>query len=132
MSKVRMICLSFLLFSGAGTFSNAADHTKELLSTVKQNIIEKKAVLVDVREEREWNTGHVEGATFLPLSSLRDGVTDDELNGLPKDKVIYLHCHSGQRCLTAGKILSEHGFDVRPLKPGYEDLVSAGFPKAEE
>ncbi len=128
----RIACLIVLMAECIGSVANAAEHTKEPLSKVKQNIIDKKAVLVDVREEKEWDSGHIDGATFLPLSSLRDGVTDDELKVLPKDKVLYLHCRSGQRCLVAGKILGKHGFDVRPLKPGYEQLISAGFPKAEE
>jgi rhodanese-related sulfurtransferase len=48
---------------------------------------------------------------------------------LPKEKVIYCHCRSGGRCLTAAEILKKLGYDVRPLKPGYRDLVEAGFPR---
>ncbi|MEZ6053297.1 MAG: rhodanese-like domain-containing protein [Planctomycetaceae bacterium] len=132
MTHIRVVCLFLLMVVGMGALAEAAEHTKEPLTKVKQNIIDEKAVLVDVREEKEWDSGHIDGATFLPLSSLRDGVTDDELKALPKDKILYLHCRSGQRCLVAGEILSKYGFNIRVLKPGYEDLISAGFPKAEE
>ena len=50
---------------------------------------------------------------------------------LPKDKPIYCHCAAGVRVLPAADILQKHGYDARPLKPGYKDLLRAGFPKAE-
>jgi rhodanese-related sulfurtransferase len=49
---------------------------------------------------------------------------------VPKDKIIYTHCKAGGRALTCGDILKAQGYDVRPLKPGYEDLIKAGFQKA--
>jgi rhodanese-related sulfurtransferase len=50
---------------------------------------------------------------------------------LPKDKVIYTYCEVGMRSLKAGRVLSEKGFQVRPLKPGYQDLLKAGFKNAK-
>ena len=34
--------------------------------------------------------------------------------------------------LTAADLLKKQGYDVRPLKDGYKDLLKAGFPKAEK
>lgn len=110
----------------------AIGHTEDPLSKVQENILDEKAVLVDVREKREWERGHVKGAILLPFSSLRDGITEEEVEPLPKEKIIYLHCAVGARAKFAGKLLKEKGFQVRPLKPGYTDLISNGFPKAEE
>jgi hypothetical protein len=31
------------------------------------------------------------------------------------------------RSLKAGKIIAEYGYDIRPLKPGYKELLEAGF-----
>jgi 3-mercaptopyruvate sulfurtransferase SseA len=45
--------------------------TKDALEVVKANVEKEKAVLVDVRSEQEWNNGHIEGAIFLPVTSLR-------------------------------------------------------------
>ena len=50
---------------------------------------------------------------------------------LPKDQIIYLHCASGKRCVTAAAVLQKLGYDARPLKEGFKDLVKAGFPKAD-
>jgi len=111
----------------------AAEHTKESLESVKQKVTEKQAVLVDVREQSEWDAGHLRDAQLLTLSRLRKGVPEEELAKLlPKDKPIYLHCKAGARCLLAGEILEKAGYEVRPLRPGYEDLLKAGFPKASK
>ena len=51
---------------------------------------------------------------------------------LPKDKVIYCHCRAGGRALLAADILKKLGYDVRPMKEGYEDLLKAGFIKSDK
>jgi rhodanese-related sulfurtransferase len=114
------------------TAALAADHTKDSLATVRRGIAEQKAVLVDVREKEEWNSGHLRDARFLPLSALEQGVRKEDLaRVLPKDKVIYLHCALGGRCVQAAAILKQQGYDARPLKPGFDDLRDAGFPSAQ-
>jgi phage shock protein E len=111
----------------------AAEHTKDSLDTVKKRVEEKKAVLVDVREQSEWDRGHIKGAVLLPLSRLRSGTDPKQVaTTLPKGKVVYCHCASGRRCLVAADALKKLGYDARPLKEGYGDLVKAGFPKAEK
>ncbi len=109
----------------------AAEHTKDSLKVIRENVDAKTAVLIDVREKSEWDKGHVEGAVFLPLSELQAGVEPKSLaEKLPKGKIIYTHCVVGKRSLTAGNILEKQGYDVRPLKAGYEELLQAGFKKA--
>jgi|SRR5579871_946812 len=109
----------------------AAEHTKDSLDTVKKAVADDKAVLLDVREKAEWDNGHLRDAKFVALSALRRGVTAEELaRVVPKDKIIYCHCASGRRCLQAADILKKSGYDVRPLKPGYKDLLKSGFAPA--
>ncbi len=113
--------------------ASAQEHTKDSLEQVKKAMADKKAVLFDVREKGEWDKGHLKDAKLLPLSSLKEESLPKELQALlPKDKVVYLHCASGGRCLTAADILRKKGYDVRPLKDGYKDLLRQGFPKAVE
>jgi phage shock protein E len=52
---------------------------------------------------------------------------DQMLEKLPKDKIIYTYCTVGYRSSRDGKIIAKQKFDVRPLKPGFEELVKAGF-----
>lgn len=113
--------------------ADAADHTKDSLKTVKKNVEEEKAVLVDVRDKSEWDEGHIADAVLLPLRKLIDGVDAEKLaKRLPKKKIIYTHCVVGARALTAGHYLEKYGYKVRPLEPGYKELLQAGFPKAED
>jgi phage shock protein E len=120
-----------LLFAVATTAKTlAAEHTKDSLSEVKKAVESEKAVLIDVREIDEWNDGHLKLAKHLALSDLQKGVPADKLKTLlPKDKVVYLHCGSGRRCLKAADLLKAAGFETRALKPGYKELVGAGLEK---
>lgn len=133
MNRSRLRWTVLLLLTGVPAL--AAEHTKDALPTVKQKIDRKQAVLIDVREKREWDSGHIDGAILLPLSRLQ-GRSPDEMKkileeNVPKGRVIYTHCKVGVRALTAGNLMQNLGYDVRPLKPGYEDLLNAGFPKAK-
>ncbi|MCY3005020.1 MAG: rhodanese-like domain-containing protein [Planctomycetota bacterium] len=104
------------------------EHTKDSLASVKEKIADKKAVLVDVRDLVEWNAGHVQGAILLPWRDLQDKLTEAQVKEkLPKEKIIYTHCAVGYRSLRAAKILKKYGYEVRALKPGYDELVKAGF-----
>lgn len=106
-------------------------HTVDSLEFVKQQIEGNAAVLIDVREQDEWDAGHLAHAQLIPLSKVRGGSLDEVVAALPVDKPVYLHCRSGGRVLTCAELLKSKGLDVRPLKAGYESLVSAGFSKAE-
>ena len=129
-SCVRVALLTTTLATSALT-TMAAEHTTDSLAIVQQSLTDQRAVLIDVREPDEWAAGHLAAARLVPLSRLHAGISSNELARLiPQDKVIYCHCRSGGRCLSAADILSQLGYDVRPLAAGYADLVQAGFPKA--
>ena len=110
----------------------SSNHTTDSLDTVKERLTSKEAVLIDVRELKEWNEGHLEVSKLVPLSDIRDpqkrkNVTKD----LSKEDIIYCHCRSGKRVFIATPYLTEEGYDIRPLKAGYKDLLSAGFENAK-
>ena len=112
---------------------NTVEFTKDSLKIVQENVEKNKAVLVDVRSEKEWQQGHLEGSIFLPVTSLRKGGDAKMLaKTLPKKKILYTFCMVGMRARTAAFALEKHGYTVRALKPGYEDLLKAGFEKAED
>src|SRR5262249_20068846 len=103
----------------------------------KQQLSEQKALLIDVREQPEWDRGHLKDARLVPLSELKRAQTDPAIKdklakGLPKDRIVYCHCAKGVRALTAGSILEKLGYDVRPLAAGFDDLRGAGFPAVAE
>ena len=95
------------------------------LDDIKDQLEDGKAQLFDVREQDEWDAGHLSQASLVPLSSLSEG---NEPQGYDKSKKTYLHCRSGKRVMTAAPILEEMGFeDVTPLNEGFEALMAEGF-----
>lgn len=121
----------FVGVAGLVATARAADHTKDTTDVVKKALADDKAVLLDVREKSEWDDGHLKDAKLLPLSTLKGGAkAEDVAKIIPKDKVVYCHCGSGVRCLKAADELKKLGYDVRPLKSGYADLLKAGFAPA--
>jgi phage shock protein E len=108
------------------------EFTKDSLADIKKNVAGGKAVLVDVRSIEEWNNGHIEGSIFLPVTSLRKGGDPKMITKtLPKKKTLYTFCVVGMRAKTAAYELGKHGYIVRAVKPGYDELLKAGFKKSE-
>lgn len=131
MSLAPLFVLATLLATTADR--KEIEFTKDSLKVVNENVKQEKAVLVDVRSQEEWNKGHIEGAIFLPVTSLRKGGDAKEIaKKLPKKKIIYTFCVVGMRAKAAAKVLVQQGYTVRALKPGYDELVEAGFKRADD
>jgi rhodanese-related sulfurtransferase/transcriptional regulator with XRE-family HTH domain len=80
--------------------------------------------IVDVREPREWATGHVPGARLVPLGTLRADVGAAGLSG----KVLFV-CASGGRSMTAAKLAEAHGLtDVYSLDGGTSGWAAERLP----
>jgi NADPH-dependent 2,4-dienoyl-CoA reductase/sulfur reductase-like enzyme/rhodanese-related sulfurtransferase len=78
-----------------------------------EGLADSTALIVDVREPKEFAKEHVEGAVNVPLSQLRQ-----RLHELPKDRDIFVYCVVGQRSYNAYRILRQNGFRVRNLPGG--------------
>jgi rhodanese-related sulfurtransferase len=118
----------------AAVLQDPVEQPTDSLEQVKAAMAKKDAVLVDVREQREWDAGHIEGALLVPLSWLQEESKGDAFakrleEKLPK-KILYVHCRSGGRARTAAGMLRKQGYDARPLKAGFDDLREAGFSVA--
>jgi hydroxyacylglutathione hydrolase len=69
--------------------------------------IPANAVVLDVRAEHEYATGHIPHAMNIPHTRVIL-----EQSKLPKDKTIYVHCASGGRAKAAVSALRGHGFNA--------------------
>lgn len=94
------------------------------LEQVRKELERNQAILLDVREQNEWNQDHLPQSQLIPLSDLEEGLIPD----LPKDKIIYTHCRKGGRAQIAATILKETYTDVVPLKCTFEELKKMKFP----
>lgn len=110
---------------------HAIEFTEDSLKEVKAAVDAKKAILIDVRSRKEWDKGHVAGAIFLPVTALEKDFDKKKLaKTLAKKQRYYIYCAVGIRAMRAGEILEEQGYKVKVLKPGYQQLIEAGFKKA--
>ena len=124
----KFLVISMMFFAVSNLQKEDLKHTEDSLKVVKERVTAKKAILVDVRDIVEWNDGHIEGAVHLPFRDLQDKFDEKVLREkLPKGSIVYTYCVVGFRSLKAGKIIEKYGYDIRPLKPGYKELLEAGF-----
>lgn len=85
---------------------------------------EQAAVIVDVRENNEWQGGHIAGARHIPLRELQQ--RPQELLSAPD--VIFV-CRSGNRSTTAAKVFEKAGHpNVSSLSGGMKAWQGAGLP----
>lgn len=83
-----------------------------------ENLVKNKKFLLDVREEYEYQEGHVKGAVNLPLREILS-----QKDSLPKDKDIYVYCRSGHRSADAVNFLKSLGFEkVHNIEGGFIDI----------
>jgi rhodanese-related sulfurtransferase len=80
-------------------------------------------VLVDVREDYEWDAGRIPGAVHLPLSEL--GARVDELD---RDATIVVSCRVGGRSGMAAQALRGAGYDAWSLRGGILAWDGEGRP----
>ena len=94
---------------------------KSYLKKMKNELIQGKAKLFDVREQEEWNKIHLKSSVLVPMSTINRG----RIPIKNIKKTIYLHCHSGKRAHSAKPILMALGFrKVIVLKESFEELSS--------
>ena len=64
-------------------------------------------IILDVREQEEFDQGHVPGAILIPYTKIEDQAEEH----LPqKDQLILVYCRSGRRSKIAAEALVELGY----------------------
>ena len=93
----------FVAFSSAEAASSAPVKKG---GSEKISVMEKNALLIDVRTPEEFAAGHLKGAINIP-----DGNSALlQKNGAKKDTPLYLYCRSGRRVKAAVKNLKKEGY----------------------
>ncbi len=84
------------------------------------------AVVVDVREPREYVDGHVPGARLIPMGQL-----PARMHELDKDRPVYLVCASGNRSGAMADLLARNGFEAINVQGGTKGWIGSGRPVRE-
>ena len=83
-------------------------------------------LLLDVREQDEWDEGHIPGAVHIPRGNLESRI---EAVAPDKARPVVIYCAGGNRSVFATKSLEELGYEnVVSLAGGYTDWKRNGFP----
>jgi glyoxylase-like metal-dependent hydrolase (beta-lactamase superfamily II)/rhodanese-related sulfurtransferase len=85
---------------------------------------ESRPLVVDVRTEKEWSAGHIDGSLNLPLQHLRD-----RLSEIPREATVVVHCEGGYRSAIAASLLAQSGrARVLDLVGGFKAWSASKLP----
>jgi DMSO/TMAO reductase YedYZ molybdopterin-dependent catalytic subunit/glyoxylase-like metal-dependent hydrolase (beta-lactamase superfamily II) len=107
--------------TGAG--DGVAGSTPHVSPRAAQALLDKGALLLDVREPDEWGTGHAPPATLIPM-----GQVLAKTNDLPRNRTIVVVCRSGGRSAAVTDALRAGGFEAVNLAGGMSAWSAAGLP----
>ena len=77
------------------------EEAKEMMDT-------QEVVILDVREQHEYDSGHIPGAVLLPVGTITEDTAAAVIDNL--DTVVLVYCRSGNRSKTASQSLVDLGY----------------------
>ena len=83
--------------------------------------IQNNGFVLDVREDHEWQDGHVPTAKHIPMNDVPNRLAE-----LDDGARIFVVCRSGGRSLTIANYLEGLGFDVVSVAGGTQDWIDSG------
>ncbi len=98
--------------------------TPEISVQEAQKRIENGALLLDVREQEEYDEERIPGSQLLPLSELMARFEDE----VPEGIEIIAQCRSGKRSAQATDFLRAQGYDVTNMEGGILKWKAEGLP----
>lgn len=100
-------------------------HVPQVTPREAAELVSKGALLVDIREQNEWDAARIPGAVFKPMSNVNDWYQD-----LPTDVTVVLQCRSGARSQNvANALINQAGMsNIVNLAGGIIDWAEAELP----
>jgi rhodanese-related sulfurtransferase len=95
--------------------------------TVAVDQIPADALLLDCREDDEWDAGHIDGATHVPMSEIPARLKYGPGEIVP-ERTIVVVCKVGSRSAHVAAWLNDNGFDALNLDGGMLAWSAAGRP----
>ncbi|SDW06963.1 hydroxyacylglutathione hydrolase [Marininema mesophilum] len=92
-------------------------------SEIAQRVNQGDVTVIDVRNDSEWEAGHLPQALHIPLTQLTS-----QLDTLSKDRPLLLQCKAGGRSAIASSLLQAQGYDVINLRGGWDRWMECNLP----
>ena len=107
MKRILPLQLSLLLLAGCG--GNAAAGYQQITQEEAKAMMDSQEVIIlDVREQDEYDSGHIPGAVLLPVGTIDDTTAAQVIP--EKDSTVLVYCRSGNRSKTASAALADLGY----------------------
>ena len=87
---------------------------------------DNNVTLLDVRSTGEFERGHIQKATLIPVEILSENLSKLQKE---KNKKIIVYCQTGSRSVRASRILVKHGFVPLNVKGGFREWEEEGLGK---
>jgi rhodanese-related sulfurtransferase len=84
---------------------------------------DESTVLLDVREDDEWQRGHAAGALHIPMGDVPARIGEIDANA-----TLYVVCHAGGRSLRVAQYLARNGYEPINVDGGMLSWAGAGRP----
>ena len=107
----RVISVLFvltMLFAGCSTGGNGGSYQQISQEEAKEMMDTQEVVVLDVREQDEYDSGHIPGAVLLPVGTINEETASAVIP--EKDDTVLVYCRSGNRSKTASAALAELGY----------------------
>lgn len=108
MKRIIPFLLSILLLTGCSGGTSDGSYEQITQEKAKEMMDTQEVIILDVREQSEYDSGHIPGAVLLPVGSI-----DEETAAavIPeKDSTVLVYCRSGNRSKTASSTLAGLGY----------------------
>ena len=107
MKRILPLLLSLLLLAGCGG-NAAAGYQQITQEEAKEMMDAQEVIILDVREQDEYDSGHIPGAVLLPVGTIDDTTAAQVIP--EKDSTVLVYCRSGNRSKTASAALADLGY----------------------
>ena len=103
------VLIILLLFTGCGGNNMNENSYQQITQEEAKDMMDTQEVIVlDVREQDEFDSGHIPGAVLLPVGTIAEDTAAAVIDDL--DTVVLVYCRSGNRSKTASKALADLGY----------------------
>ena len=87
---------------------NESSYQQITQEAAKEMMDTQEVVILDVREQHEYDSGHIPGAVLLPVGTITEDTAAAVIDNL--DTVVLVYCRSGNRSKTASQSLVDLGY----------------------